>query len=395
MKTLCIMDWVSRTNAGLFEAERRLQQTLQAKVGIEVEVVGLEDAMTEADRPNWLPLSPVALPVTGPRSFGYAAGFADVLSESNADLGCLVGLWKYPALSAHRWSRKSGKPLLIAPHGMLDPWALRHSGYKKKVAAWLFQNAQLRRAACLRALCAAEAASFRAYGLKNPVCVIPNGIDLPAQEERNAPRHPRFPAERKVLLYLGRIHPKKGLVRLLEAWAASAKAGWLLAIAGWDQGGHEAALKRQATDRGIVWTDSADGPPEASILFLGPQFGQEKASCYASCDAFILPSVSEGLPMVVLEAWAYGKPVLMTPECNLPEGFATGAALRFQTTSESIEAGLRKLFGLSVDDLRTMGQNGRKLVEDKFDWRKVAVQMASVYEWILGGGAKPDCLEGA
>jgi poly(glycerol-phosphate) alpha-glucosyltransferase len=396
MKTLCIMDSVSRTNGGIFEAERRLQQTLQAKVGIDVQVVGLADAMTEADRLAWLPLSPLALPVRGPASFGYAPGFAGALHRSGADLGYIAGLWKYPSLAAHRWSRATGKPLLIAPHGMLDPWALRHSGFKKKVAGWLFQSAQIRGAQCLRALCAAEVKSFRDFGLKNPVCVIPNGIDLPALDE-NRPRHPRFPEGRKVVLYLGRIHPKKGLAQLVAGWAAAASANrdWLLAIAGWDQLGHEAELKRQATELGISWADDSGGRPDASLRFVGPQFGADKAACYASCDAFILPSLSEGLPMVVLEAWAHGKPVLMTAECNLPEGFAVGAAVPIEATGEGVATGLRELFALSPNDVQSMGSKGRALVESRFDWRKVAAQMASVYEWMLGGGTAPDGLERA
>jgi poly(glycerol-phosphate) alpha-glucosyltransferase len=239
-------------------------------------------------------------------------------------------------------------------------------------------------------------ASFRAYGLKNTVCVVPNGVDLPPMDS-GAPRHPRFPAGRKVLLYLGRIHDKKGLVPLVSGWAQarSANSDWILAIAGWDQGGHAAELKRQATELGVTWADGTVGDSSnASIQFLGPQFGKDKESCYASCDAFVLPSFSEGLPMVVLEAWSHAKPVLMTSACNLPEGFAAGAALRIEPTSQNVAGGLRGLFGLPTDDLRAMGAKGRALAESKFDWRTVAAQMASVYEWVLGGGAKPDCIDG-
>jgi poly(glycerol-phosphate) alpha-glucosyltransferase len=396
MKTVCIMDWVSRANGGIFEAERRLQRTLHSKMGVGVDIVGLRDAMTDADLAGWWPLSPKALPVTGPKGFGYAPGFADALAQSRADLGYVAGLWKYPALAAQRWSQAIGKPLVIAPHGMLEPWAVRHSGLKKKVAGWFFQNAQLRRAACLRALSLSEVASFRAYGLKNPVCIVPNGVDLPPVAETPAPRHAGFPANRKVLLYLGRIHGKKGLEPLLSGWAQARSGGseWALAIAGWDQGGHEAELKRQATELGVEWSDGNGGDsPNASLYFLGPQFGDNKETCYASCDAFVLPSFSEGLPMVVLEAWAYAKPVLMTPACNLPEGFAAAAGLRIEPTQEGIADGLRRLFGMSPDDLRAMGRQGRALAESKFDWRTVAAQMASVYEWVVGGGAKPDCVE--
>jgi poly(glycerol-phosphate) alpha-glucosyltransferase len=131
---------------------------------------------------------------------------------------------------------------------------------------------------------------------------------------------------------------------------------------------------------------------DASVLFLGPQFGAEKAACYANCDAFILPSFSEGLPMVVLEAWAHAKPVLMTPECNLPEGFAAGAAIRIEANPEGIAAGVAELFRAPSSTLRTLGDNGRRLVAEKFAWPRVAAEMRSVYQWVVGGGTPPPCV---
>ena len=96
--------------------------------------------------------------------------------------------------------------------------------------------------------------------------------------------------------------------------------------------------------------------------------------------------------MSVLEAWAYGLAVLMTPECNLPEGFAADAALRIETTVGSIAQGLDVLFSMSDADLDAMGARGRSLVEERFTWKKVAAQMAGVYEWMLGGGTPPECV---
>jgi glycosyltransferase involved in cell wall biosynthesis len=386
MKTVCVMDSVSRANGGIFEAERKLQQSLCAQTAIEVEVLGLRDPHTDADHAAWHPLPPVTLPVRGPSAFGYAPGFSEALTRIDADLAYSVGLWKFPSLAVLRWALRTRRPYLVAPHGMLDPWALRNSGVKKKVAAWLFQNAQLRRATCLRALCASEAESMRAYGLTNPICIIPNGIDLPDETLSAAPRPALFPVDKKVLLYLGRLHPKKGLVPLLAAWSESRAQGpdWLLAIAGWDQSGHEAELKQQAAALGI-----AD-----SVRFLGPQFGAAKDTCYRACDAFVLPSFSEGLPMVVLEAWAHAKPVLMTPACNLPEGFLHHAALSAEPTAESLASGLRQLFALSTGDLQIMGGQGRALVQKRFAWPKLSGEMASVYRWMLGTGSRPACVDG-
>jgi poly(glycerol-phosphate) alpha-glucosyltransferase len=236
--------------------------------------------------------------------------------------------------------------------------------------------------------------------------VIPNGVELPGMLENSKVESGKwklaFGEGRKVLLYLGRLHPKKNLAALLKAWAEiqKSKVGggkseqWLLVIAGWDQGGHEDELKRLAGELGLSF--AAAGTPLSgastalnSVAFLGPQFGTDKDACYRACDAFILPSLSEGLPMTVLEAWAYAKPVLMTPECNLPEGFAAGAALRIGTNANEIADGLKQLFEMSGGDRNAMGERGRALVAEKFSWPQIGEQMRAVYEWVLGGGGPP------
>jgi poly(glycerol-phosphate) alpha-glucosyltransferase len=223
--------------------------------------------------------------------------------------------------------------------------------------------------------------------MRNPICIIPNGVDLPDLSETPTLQPQAFAEGRKILLYLGRLHPKKNVANLVRAWKQvleshpSTKASWVLAIAGWSQRGYEQELNRLAGD-----LDTAATPGLGSIAFLGPRFGTEKNECYRACDAFIMPSLSEGLPITVLEAWAYAKPVLMTPECNLPEGFAAGAALQIGTGPEEIAAGLKQVIEMSDDDRRAMGDRGRTLVATKFSWPKIGEQMRSVYEWVLGGG---------
>jgi poly(glycerol-phosphate) alpha-glucosyltransferase len=253
--------------------------------------------------------------------------------------------------------------------------------WKKRIAALLYENQHLRRAACLRALSEAEAESIRSYGLRNPICAIPNGVDLPDLRESNAKTHS---ANRKTLLYLGRLHPKKNISNLIRAWnetfnsQCGSVGSWVLAIAGWDQDGYESQLKQIAAG--------------TSVVFLGPQFGAEKSECYRACDAFILPSLSEGLPMTVLEAWAYAKPVLMTPECNLSEGFEANAALRIGSSSDEISAGLKQIVEMSDEDRAAMGTRGRALVATKFSWSRIGERMRAVYEWMLGGGQTPETI---
>lgn len=273
---------------------------------------------------------------------------------------------------------------------MLEPWALRNAKVKKRIAALLYENQHLRGAACLRALSEAEARSIRSYGLRNPICVIPNGVDLPEPVdssilETQKPVFRIFAEHRQILLYLGRLHPKKNVANLIRAWKQTLDAHpqtrkeWVLAIAGWGQAGYECELKKLTSYYGLM----------GSVGFLGPLFGQEKDAAYRACDAFILPSLSEGLPMAVLEAWAHAKPVMMTPECNLPEGFTAEAASQIGTMPDQIAAGLKQLTEMSDDDRKAMGGRGRTLVATKFSWPRIGEQMRTVYEWVLGSGGTP------
>jgi poly(glycerol-phosphate) alpha-glucosyltransferase len=286
---------------------------------------------------------------------------------------------------------------------------LKNSRWKKRLAYALFEREHLHGARCLRALCAAEARAIRQLGLQNDIAIIPNGVDLPEMENaetlKSVPWENVVEADKKILLFLSRIHPKKGLANLLKAWAKNRKSEignqksdeWILAIAGWDQGGHEAELKRLCAALEIPFADIREpvngGRQAASVLFLGPQFNVAKAACYHHCDAFVLPSFSEGLPMVVLEAWANAKPVLMTPECNLPEGFQAGAAIQLEPTETGVAAGLQELRRMSDTERNAMGQRARALVAERFTWPHIARQMESVHAWMLGGG-KPACFAG-
>jgi poly(glycerol-phosphate) alpha-glucosyltransferase len=270
---------------------------------------------------------------------------------------------------------------------MLDPWAVRHARWKKIPALFFYERNCLKRAACLHAMSAAECDSVRSFGLRNPVCVIPNGVDIPTEEAVQRAGARAFPEDRRVLLYIGRLHEKKNLSSLLDAWALLKKSGkigdWILAIAGWDQDQQEMQLRRRALSLGL----------EETVRFLGPQFGDQRIACYRDCDGVILPSLSEGLPMVILEAWAFGKPVIMTPQCNLPEGFAFQAAMRVEPITASISDGIADFLGLSDAERRGMGGRGLALVRERFVWKEVAGCLLDVYTWLAGGGPPPACID--
>lgn len=386
MKIAFLTASVSRRGGGVFPALRRMASELSGLGGLNLSVLGLADEYTAKDAGSWNGVDVRTYRVAGPRSFGFAPDVRRGLTVLNPDLVHTHGLWMYPSVAAEGWTRRTAKPHIVSPHGMLDPWALGNSAWKKRLGAWLYENRNLRRAGCIHALCESEAASVREYGLSNPVCVLPNGVDLPCQRPSAAPRWAGgLPEGSRVVLYLGRLHPKKGLLNLVRACASVALAirkDWILVIAGWDQGGHEAEVKRLVCELGV----------EAAVRFVGPEFGEDKEASFRRAEAFVLPSFSEGLPVGVLEAWAYGLPVVMTPHCNLPEGFQAEAAIRVEPEADSIARGLTKLFAMTDAERRAVGERGRRLVEERFSWPKIARQMKDVYEWMLGGGQKPACV---
>jgi len=293
----------------------------------------------------------------------------------------------YTSLVIRRWSRRHDKPFVTTLHGMLDPWALRNSQWKKRLSSFGYERDCLRRAACIQAFSEPELAAARKFGLNNPICVIPNGIDIPIATGAGPPWNGKL-IDKKVLLYLGRLHPKKGLVNLLASWRnlralSHPKIGnWHLVIAGWSQLGHDAQLRELAN----VYTLEDD------VTFTGALYDAAKSAAYKHAHAIVLPSYSEGLPMAVLEAWSHRKPVLMTPQCNLPEGFAAGAAIEAEPEEQSLTEGLSRIFDSTDDDLSCMGARGLDLVKRKFTWDKVADEMLSVYRWVVGGGSAPECV---
>ena len=389
MRVATLVSSISRRAGGLFHSVRHLNHAVR-EWGVDTSVFSLRDRFTDEDRHTWNGVRMTVCDVRGPAGFGFSPDLKREVFLTSAELLHRHGIWMYPSYVVLQWSKFNRKPVVISPHGMLDSWALKNSAWKKKIAGWLYENRNLRSAACIHALCESEYQSIRAYGLTNPVAIIPNGVDLPdLQAGQNPPPwNSQIGADKNVMLFLGRIHPKKGLENLIRAWGIlkgkklKELEQWHLVIAGWSQGGHEEKLKRLANELNL----------EADVTFTGPLYDTAKDAALRTAKAFILPSFSEGLPMAVLEAWAYSLPVIMTKECNIPEGFEADAALDIRPEVESIQQGLESFLSLSQTEQESMGRNGLGLVKDTFTWPKIAAQMVDVYKWVLGQSRKPDCV---
>lgn len=377
---------LSRLGGGVSEVVWAVA-TQQAARGAASAVFGLRDAYTRSDVPPANAVPYCAGGVLGPAALGYSpelrrqlrarAGWVDVVHAH--------GLWAHPSREARCLADRARVPRVVSPHGMLEPWALRRSAWKKRIAAWLYEERNLRSAACVHALCRAEARSVRAAGLHHPIAVIPNGVDLDAYDaERDAGSARRLWPEwrgARVVLFLGRIHPKKGLLHLVEAWHRLDRetAGWRLVIAGPDAHGHRAAVERVSTRLGLT----------SRVSFTGAVHGARKRALLARADVFALPSFSEGFSMAILEALASRLPVLMTPQCNFEEVAAVGAGVLAEPTADAVARGLRGLLALTDGQRGAMGQRGRDLVARDYVWPRVAQQMLATYAWLRGEAARP------
>ena len=380
MKVAFITPSVSRSSGGIFEVELALAKSL-TEVGVEVQVYGQQDENTQNDLPRWNAIKVFTFPSIGPHAFRYSPALKNAIVKSECQVGHLQVLWMYTSVVTNHWF-SSGKPYIVTIHGMLEPWALKNAGWKKKIVEFLYEGRCLKNAACIHAHTYKEYKDIRQFGLTNPVSIIPNGVDLP--DTKPVTQKPAWYGQaknRKVVLFISRLHPKKGIENMLEAWGnLTNRQQWCLVIAGWGDNDYAQSLKDKVRNLGL----------EDDIIFVGPLFDQEKHLAFTHAEAFILPSLSEGLPMAILEAWSYKVPALITPACNLPEGYEAEAAIKIEPNPASIATGLQHLFALTDEQRQQLGQNGYELVLKKYTWDKIAQQMAEVYKWVLEGGPHPN-----
>jgi len=356
----------SRLGGGVFEAVVQQAEMIRAHGG-EASVFALGDSFSAEDAPRFAPSPVHHAPISGPAQIGFAPGLVQGLVRAQLDLLHLHGIWMYPSRAGTVWARRTGRPYLVSPHGMLDPWITGRGRAKKAIARIGYERASWLTASAMHALTQREADDIAAESGRSDSFVIPNS-GPPARGARRGNDPPHF-------LYLGRIHPKKNIASLINAWTAQSAAldaaGAKLTIAGWGQDDHVAQLRSQLI-----------GAP-ASVQFAGPVFGEEKAALMRDARFFVLPSHSEGLPMVVLEAWSAGTPALMTRECNLPEGFAAGAAIDCGFTPDAIGAALARALSIPETGWQAMSAAALRLAGGAFCADTVALKWAENYRWFV------------
>lgn len=392
MRLIHVVPDIGPGGGGMGEVAVDLSRTLNAG-GIDSRVWTLSSADSmewAANRRSLRSNEAVAFACTGPRDFGYSRALQRALTGTDAGETIVHqhGIWLGLSSCVHRWSLRARGKVMVAPHGSLDRWAIGRSRVKKWVASRLYENANLRDAACLHALSEEEAVALREFGLRNPIAVLPNGVNVawagqtPDSESFRSAY--RIPGEARVLLFLSRVHPKKGLDLLFHAMAAQGAEfrDWILLVAGSGEPAYQRELESLAGFLGI----------SGRIRFAGHLGDPERRQAFGAAQAFVLPSRSEGFPMAALEALACGVPVLTTTA--VPGRFLaeTGSGWRVPPESQSIAMALASLAGSPAATLRAMGARGKEYVLRELTWERAAARAAQVYRWLLGMQELPECV---
>jgi glycosyltransferase involved in cell wall biosynthesis len=286
------------------------------------------------------------------------------------------GLWLMPNVYPGWVAHKYDIPLVVSPRGTMSEWAMRSGSSAKKIFWPLVQKPSLKATSCFHATAYSEYEDIRRLGFTQPVAIIPNGIDIPEIACRASD-------EIHTLLFLGRVHPKKGVDILLSAWQRIQQGfpGWRLRIVGPDNMGYLAEMRRLSAQFDLE-----------RVEFSGGVYGDEKWRAYAAADLFVLPTHSENFGLAVAEALASGCPAIVSKGAPWGGLETHDAGWWVDIGVDPLVKCLEKALALTTDERFSMGQRGKEWMKREYSWPCVAEQMELTYQWILGRAAKPDCV---
>ena len=284
-------------------------------------------------------------------------------AKHRPDIIHLHGVWLPFLMIAARVANMRGIPYIISPHGSYEPWALNQKRLKKAIALMTYQGMVNRGAAMFFATAQQEVNSIRRLRILQPIAVIPNGVDI-----SSPPEHVSSDGKR-IILFLSRIHPKKGLLDLVEAWAKVRNPTWRIVIAGPDENGHQSEVQAAIVARGLA----------PDFEFIGLVDGVRKSACFQNAELFILPTYSENFGIAVAEALAHELPVITTTGAPWEDLVTFKCGWWVTPGVASISAALMYAMNTDVKELRLMGQRGRQVVMRKYSWNKIGQDALSVY----------------
>jgi glycosyltransferase involved in cell wall biosynthesis len=295
-----------------------------------------------------------------------ASGTVDVIHNNS--------IWMMPNVYPGWVTKGTNVPLVVSPHGTFSEWAMQRSRAIKSIFWHSLQKSALHRTALFHATAESEYEDIRRLGFRQPVALIPNGIDIPHFENR------RY-CGKKTLLFLGRVHSVKGVNLLLRAWAGLGPAfpDWILRIVGPGDVRYVEKLQGLAASLAVE-----------RVSFAGPLYGDAKVEAYRAADLFVLPTHSENFGIAVAEALATGCPVVTTRGAPWSGLVGNRAGWWIDIGVEPLRVALEEAMSKHPAELAQMGLRGRTWMERDFSWGRIAAQMIESYRWIREGGSRPE-----
>jgi glycosyltransferase involved in cell wall biosynthesis len=296
----------------------------------------------------------------------YYSFIQKLCHENKVELIHIHGMWRPVLAIAASVSKNNNLPLILSPHGCMEPVALKYKYYKKWFALITYQGLVLRTVSLFVATAEQEKDSIRRLGYKQPIAVIPNGVDV---TDVIVSSHKKKIS--KTILYLSRLHPKKGIEDLIESWSKVRKEGWKIIIAGDGDSDYRESLERLIHKRGLG----------SYFEFMGFVTGINKQACFNAADIFILPTHSENFGLVVAEALVNELPVITTTGAPWKDLVDYQCGWWVEPNADGISIALVEAMSFDRDRLREMGKRGRRLVIDKYSWLNIGTTALNVCEW--------------
>lgn len=364
----------------------------QARAGHRVSVWALEGfAHTSPAVRLPPPVESCIFPTDRPAVLGRSPAMRQaLLAAPRPDVWHLHGCWLRAMHYAAERARRDRLPYLLEVMGMYEPYSLRQKWARKRVARWWFQDAILRDARCLHVNSPSEAAALRELGFTAPIAVIPVGTPVPDLDVPETVTGLEVLRGRRFVLFLSRIHPKKGVDLLLRAWAAVRKSqipdcksdDMALVIAGTGDPDHVAEAKRLADNLEV----------ENSCIWPGRVTAEQKRWLLVRACVFVLPSYSENFGNVVAEALAHATPVITTTGTPWKELSKRGCGWTVEPEPTALRLALSEALAYSPEELRAMGDAGRRWAMEALSVEHVLADLDQVYGWMVGGGPRPACI---
>lgn len=276
-----------------------------------------------------------------------------------------------PACSlVQKMAQKRNIKVVLTPHGMLEPWIIKRHYWTRKVPALLlFQKAAVKKADCLQATAESEKQNLLKLGYNSNIKIVKLGIDAESIAMKTSWK------KTKQLLFLSRVHVKKGINYLIEAADILREElqGYKILVAGEGDAEYVASLKQQIMDKGL----------QDIIQLIGGVYGDKKWKLFQTSDFFVLPTHSENFGLAIAESLASGTPVITTVGTPWNDLNSSNAGAWIEIGTQPLVETLRRFLSLSNEELETMGKNGRKLIETKYSAKVMAEEMMEVYNTIL------------